>query len=86
LNVLNDWFPAGGDVSGGYKNFRKWGLAGGSRSLGAPSFLLPIHCELSATATNSCHHDTWQTQKYGAKWPQSEPSKTISTNQSFHCQ
>jgi hypothetical protein len=32
--VLNAWSLAGGTISEGGGNFRKWGLLGGSRSLG----------------------------------------------------
>jgi hypothetical protein len=33
LLVLNAWSPAGGATLGGHGNFRRWGLAEGSRSL-----------------------------------------------------
>jgi hypothetical protein len=50
--VLNAWFPAGGAILGGSGYFRRWGLAGGSGSLGSmfldavsypfPSLFLPL--------------------------------------------
>jgi hypothetical protein len=36
--VLTAWLPAGGAILDGFGNFRKWGLAEGSRSLGANSW------------------------------------------------
>jgi hypothetical protein len=34
IHVWNAWFSAGGTVLGGGGGFRRWGLAGRSRSLG----------------------------------------------------
>jgi hypothetical protein len=65
---LNSWFPGGGVILGGSGNFRRWGLAGGSRLLVSfmtlkiilvhsplsplPALWLPVHHEVK----NLLHH------------------------------
>jgi hypothetical protein len=69
-HVWKDWFPAGGAILGGSGNFRRWDLAGGSRSLEvgtwgyfAPgpflSLLLSAKKWRTASATHSHCVGTW---------------------------
>jgi hypothetical protein len=88
--VLDVWSPAGGAIFEDSGNFRRWGLDGGNRRLWLiPGMSSLSFCILPARqkwTAFSCHHDcstSPQRQKYRAKWPWNETSKTMSCNKSF---
>jgi hypothetical protein len=63
VRVLNTWSPTGGTILRGNGDFRKWDLAGESRSLPGPlslplSLLSALH-EWTAFVTWSFCHDVW---------------------------
>jgi hypothetical protein len=56
FHALNTWSLAGSTILGGYGNFRRWGLAGGSRLLGSgPWGHLVLGPFLSLSLFPVCH-------------------------------
>jgi hypothetical protein len=86
--VLNARSPAGGSILGGSRNFRRWGLIRGSRSLDFESYTWStVPFSLSLLLVCSYPLPLWRSaskwaQKHRARWPWTEPFETISQNKS----
>jgi hypothetical protein len=99
VHVSNLGSPAGGAILGGCGNFRRWGLAGGSRLVGVGHWgcLIPgpfLSCSASypvcSNMNSFCHvllplwcSASLQTQEHRAKWSWTEPSETGNQSKSI---
>jgi hypothetical protein len=61
-HMLKAWSTAGGVILGGSRNFKRWGPAGGSRSLGGGISLGTIPCHQllpgSLSQLPECHNES----------------------------
>jgi hypothetical protein len=81
FHVLRAWSSGGGAILRDSRNHRRWGLGGGSPSVGVCPILVPILCFLSAMRWRTSHHHDVSAQVHGTKQPWTGPTETMS--QSF---